>query len=103
LTGSIDQPSEIMSGRLPLLEERFQLTGVATVLLPSFHNLLEDTPGHHICTMLLDPHKLGVHKILKHVPLNALFLDRPYQMAVQKAVNIADLRAIASKRAHKMI
>lgn len=51
----------------------------------------------------MDPHKLGVHKILRHFPaLNALF-DRPYQNAVQKAVNIADLRQIAHRRAHKMV
>ncbi len=53
-------------------------------------------------TMMFDPHKLGLHKVLRHFPLNSLF-DRPYQVAVQKAVNIADLRAIASRRAHKMI
>lgn len=52
--------------------------------------------------MLFDPHRLGVHKVLQHVPLNAL-LDRPFQAAVQRAVNIADLRKIASRRAHKMV
>ena len=52
--------------------------------------------------MLLDPHKLGVHKILQHVPLSEL-LNRPFQAAVEKAVNVADLRVIASQRAHKMV
>ncbi len=45
-----------------------------------------------------NPHKLGVHKVLQHIPLNALF-DAPYQAALKKAVNIADLRLIAKSRA----
>jgi L-lactate dehydrogenase (cytochrome) len=52
--------------------------------------------------MIPNPHKLGVHKVLKHIPLNALF-DAPYKRAVKKAVNIADLRLIAKSRAHKMV
>jgi hypothetical protein len=51
--------------------------------------------------MLFNPHKLGVHKVLQHIPLNALF-DAPYQRALKKAVNIADLRLIAKSRAHKV-
>eukprot|EP00934_Nitzschia_sp_Nitz4_P004601 Nitzschia sp. Nitz4//scaffold8_size234185//176411//177769//NITZ4_001284-RA/size234185-augustus-gene-0.248-mRNA-1//1//CDS//3329559887//4591//frame0 len=52
--------------------------------------------------MVFNPHKLGVHKVLQHVPLNTL-LNAPYQAAVKKAVNIADLRRIAQSRAHKMV
>jgi isopentenyl diphosphate isomerase/L-lactate dehydrogenase-like FMN-dependent dehydrogenase len=52
--------------------------------------------------MLFNPHKLGVHKLLKHIPLNALF-DAPYKRAIKQAVNIADLRLIAKSRAHKMV
>ena len=51
--------------------------------------------------MLFNPHKLGVHKILQHIPLNGLF-DAPYQRALKKAVNIADLRLIAKSRSHKV-
>jgi L-lactate dehydrogenase (cytochrome) len=51
--------------------------------------------------MLFNPHKLGVHKVLQHIPLNAIF-DAPYKRAVKKAVNIADLRLIAKSRAHKV-
>lgn len=51
--------------------------------------------------MIFNPHKLGVHKVLQHIPLNAIF-DAPYKRAVQKAVNIADLRLIAKSRAHKV-
>ena len=51
--------------------------------------------------MIFNPHKLGVHKVLKYVPLNAVF-DAPYKRAVKKAVNIADLRLIAKSRAHKV-
>ena len=51
--------------------------------------------------MLFNPHKLGVHKVLQHIPLNAAF-DAPYKAAVKKAVNIADLRLIAKSRAHKV-
>ena len=51
--------------------------------------------------MLFNPHKLGIHKVLQHIPLNAL-LDAPYQAALKKAVNIADLRVIAKSRAHKV-
>ena len=51
--------------------------------------------------MLFNPHKLGVHKVLKHIPLNAVF-DAPYKRALKKAVNIADLRIIAKSRAHKV-
>ena len=52
-------------------------------------------------TMIFNPHKLGVHKVLKHVPLNALF-DAPYKRALKRAVNIADLRLIAKSRAHRV-
>jgi L-lactate dehydrogenase (cytochrome) len=51
--------------------------------------------------MIFNPHKLGVHKVLRHIPLNAIF-DAPYQRALKKAVNIADLRLIAKSRAHKV-
>ena len=51
--------------------------------------------------MLFNPHKLGVHKVLKYVPLNAVF-DAPYKRALKKAINIADLRLIAKSRAHKV-
>lgn len=51
--------------------------------------------------MLFNPHKLGVHKVLKHIPLNALF-DAPYKRALKKAVNIADLRILAKARSHKV-
>ena len=51
--------------------------------------------------MIFNPHKLGLHKVLKHVPLAGV-LDAPYRNAVQKAVNIADLRLIAKSRAHKV-
>jgi len=52
--------------------------------------------------MMFNPHKLGVHKVLQRIPLNGLF-DAPYQKALKKAVNIADLRVIAKSRAHKMV
>ena len=48
-----------------------------------------------------NPHKLGVHKLLRNIPLNAVF-DAPYKRALKKAVNIADLRLIAKSRAHKV-
>lgn len=50
----------------------------------------------------ITPHKLGVHKILKHIPLNAIF-DAPSKRRLAKAVNIADLRLCAKARAHKMV
>jgi len=49
----------------------------------------------------INPHKLGVHKILKHIPLNAIF-DMPSKRRLAKAVNIADLRLCAKARAHKV-
>jgi len=52
--------------------------------------------------MVLNPHKLGVHKILQHIPLNAL-LDQPFQSALKKAVNVGDLRLLAKSRAHRMV
>jgi len=52
--------------------------------------------------MVLNPHTLGVHKILKHIPLNAIF-DAPSKRRLAKAVNIADLRLCAKQRAHKMV
>jgi len=51
--------------------------------------------------MIFNPHKLGVHKVLQHIPLNKVF-DAPYKARLRKAVNIADLRAIAKARAHKV-
>ena len=51
--------------------------------------------------MIFNPHKLGIHKVLKYVPLNAIF-DAPYKRALKRAVNIADLRTIAKSRAHKV-
>ena len=51
--------------------------------------------------MSISPHKLGVHKILKHIPLNAIF-DAPSKRRLAKAVNIADLRLCAKARAHKV-
>jgi len=50
----------------------------------------------------ITPHKLGVDKILKHIPLNAIF-DAPSKRRLAKAVNIADLRLCAKARAHKMV
>jgi len=52
--------------------------------------------------MAITPHTLGVHKILKHIPLNALF-NYPSKQRLAKAVNIADLRLCAKARAHKMV
>ena len=49
----------------------------------------------------ITPHKLGVHKIFKHIPLNAIF-DAPAKRRLAKAVNIADLRLCAKARAHKV-
>ena len=49
----------------------------------------------------ITPHSLGVHKILKHIPLNAIF-DLPAKRRLAKAVNIADLRLCAKARAHKV-
>jgi hypothetical protein len=51
--------------------------------------------------MIFNPHKLGIHKILSKIPLNALF-DAPYKARLRKAVNIADLRIIGKARAHKV-
>lgn len=51
--------------------------------------------------MMFNPHKLGIHKILSKIPLNAIF-DAPYKARLRKAVNIADLRVIAKSRAHKV-
>jgi 4-hydroxy-L-threonine phosphate dehydrogenase PdxA len=51
--------------------------------------------------MVFNPHQLGVHKVLRHIPLNAIF-DAPYKRKLAKAVNIADLRLIAKSRAHKV-
>lgn len=51
--------------------------------------------------MIFNPHKLGLHKILRHIPLGAVF-DAPYKARLRKAVNIADLRLIAKDRAHKV-
>jgi hypothetical protein len=51
--------------------------------------------------MLFNPHKLGVHKVLEHIPLGKLF-DAPYKAKLRRAVNIADLRLIAKARAHKV-
>lgn len=51
--------------------------------------------------MVINPHKLGVHKVLSKIPLNALF-DAPSKARLAKAVNIADLRLCAKQRAHKV-
>ena len=51
--------------------------------------------------MIFNPHKLGIHKVLKYIPLNAIF-DAPYKRALKRAINIADLRTIAKSRAHKV-
>ena len=51
--------------------------------------------------MVFNPHKLGMHKVLKHIPLNAIF-DAPYKRMLKRAVNIADLRRIAKARSHKV-
>lgn len=51
--------------------------------------------------MAITPHSLGVHKILKHIPLNKIF-DYPSQLRLRKAINIADLRLCAKARAHKV-
>jgi L-lactate dehydrogenase (cytochrome) len=51
--------------------------------------------------MIFNPHKLGIHKILSKIPLNAIF-DAPYKARLKRAVNIADLRLIAKARAHKV-
>jgi len=50
--------------------------------------------------MIFNPHKLGLHKILQHIPLSRI-LDARHQAKLRKAVNIADLRRIAKGRAHK--
>lgn len=51
--------------------------------------------------MMFNPHKLGIHKVLSKIPLNAIF-DAPYKARLKRAVNIADLRLIAKARAHKV-
>ena len=51
--------------------------------------------------MSITPHSLGVHKILKHIPLNVIF-DAPAKRRLAKAVNIANLRLCAKARAHKV-
>jgi hypothetical protein len=51
--------------------------------------------------MMFNPHKLGIHKVLSKIPLNALF-DAPHKASLKRAVNIADLRLIAKARAHKV-
>lgn len=52
--------------------------------------------------MIFNPHKLGVHRLLRYIPLNAL-LDAPYKARLRRAVNIADIRSIAKARAHRMV
>ena len=51
--------------------------------------------------MAITPHGLGVHKVLKYIPLNKIF-DYPSKRRLAKAVNIADLRLCAKARAHKV-
>jgi len=51
--------------------------------------------------MVFNPHKLGIHKVLQHIPLGKI-LDAPYKARLRKAVNIADLRLIGKSRAHKV-
>ncbi len=64
-------------------------------------NEIEEVDKISIDNMIFNPHKLGVHKVLKYIPLNAFF-DAPYKRMLAKAVNIADLRLIAKARAHKV-
>lgn len=52
--------------------------------------------------MAITPHTLGVHHVLKYIPLNAVF-NAPSKRRLAKAVNIADLRLCAKARAHKMV
>ena len=49
----------------------------------------------------ITPHKLGLHHILKHIPLNKIF-DAPSKRRLAKAINISDLRDCAKMRAHKV-
>ena len=56
---------------------------------------------NNTATMVINPHKLGVHKVLQHIPLNKVF-DAPAKARLAKAVNIADLRLCAKQRAHKV-
>jgi len=62
---------------------------------------LSNKPTNQPLKMMFNPHKMGLHKILQHIPLNAIF-DAPYKRRLAKAVNIADLRLIAKSRAHKV-
>jgi L-lactate dehydrogenase (cytochrome) len=49
-------------------------------------------------------HKLGLHKVLsKANPVVSRALNLPYARGVDNAVNIADLRLVAKRRAHKMV
>lgn len=54
--------------------------------------------------MLFNPHKLGVHKVLRPIakPV-ARLLDAAHQANVGRAVNIGDLRAVARRRSHRMV
>jgi len=50
----------------------------------------------------INPHKIGIHKILRKIPLNKI-LDVASKRKLAKAINIADLRQCAKQRAHKMV
>lgn len=53
---------------------------------------------------MLTPHALGVHNVLKYVrPWLHPLLDAPSRYRLARAVNIADLRECARRRAHKMV
>lgn len=86
-------------------------TDVSIASTTKFTSLLASTAHPPVCifpidynntaTMVINPHKLGVHKVLQHIPLNKVF-DAPAKARLAKAVNIADLRLCAKQRAHKV-
>lgn len=53
--------------------------------------------------MLFNPHKVGLHRVLRHIPLVGRLLDARHQARLRRAVNLADLRQIARDRAHRMV
>ena len=53
--------------------------------------------------MVFNPHKLGFHKVLKHLGIVGRVLDRGHQTRLKRAVNIADLRLVAKQRSHRMV
>ena len=72
------------------------LLSASTAYTPPFF-----TQSQYYIKMVINPHKLGVHKVLQHIPLNKVF-DAPAKARLAKAVNIADLRLCAKQRAHKV-